>query len=101
MTGRSDLPPERATRADELLHARPNAGQLAGMTTDAFQASGLDQNHGRAQHRRLTRNGRGSLSDRCISGSGRLRAWQPVVGLRVATACEKAVGEGCRTRLAC
>jgi len=42
MTGESDLSPDLATRADELLHARPNAGQLAGMTTEAFEASGLD-----------------------------------------------------------
>ena len=42
MTGESDLPPDLATRADDLLHTRPNAGQLAGMTTDAFEASGLD-----------------------------------------------------------
>jgi len=33
MTAESDLPPGLATRADELLHARPNADLLAGMTT--------------------------------------------------------------------
>jgi hypothetical protein len=42
VTGQSDVPPGLATRADELLHTRPNAGQLAGMATEAFQASGLD-----------------------------------------------------------
>jgi 4-carboxymuconolactone decarboxylase len=42
MTGESDLPPGLATGADELLHTRPNAGQLAGMATEAFEASGLD-----------------------------------------------------------
>jgi len=42
MTGESDLPPDLATRADELLHTRPNAGQLAGMATEAFETSGLD-----------------------------------------------------------
>jgi alkylhydroperoxidase/carboxymuconolactone decarboxylase family protein YurZ len=42
MTGESDLPPDLATRADELLHATPHVGQLAGMATDAFEASGLD-----------------------------------------------------------
>jgi len=42
MTAESDLPPGLATRADELLHARPNADLLAGMTTEAFEASGLD-----------------------------------------------------------
>ncbi|MGO9889707.1 MAG: carboxymuconolactone decarboxylase family protein [Solirubrobacteraceae bacterium] len=42
MTGESDLPQGLATRADDLLHTRPNAGQLAGMTTAAFEASGLD-----------------------------------------------------------
>jgi alkylhydroperoxidase/carboxymuconolactone decarboxylase family protein YurZ len=42
MTGESDLPPDLATRADELLQTRPNADLLAGMTTDAFKASGLD-----------------------------------------------------------
>ena len=42
MTGESDLPPDLATRADELLHSRPNAGQLAGMTVAAFESSGLD-----------------------------------------------------------
>jgi hypothetical protein len=42
MTGESDLPPGLATRADELLHMRPKAGQLAGMATEAFGASGLD-----------------------------------------------------------
>ena len=41
MTGESDLPPDLATRADELLHMRPNANLLAGMTTDAFEASAL------------------------------------------------------------
>lgn len=34
--------PTSRPRADELLHTRPNAGQLAGMATDAFEASGLD-----------------------------------------------------------
>ena len=42
MSGESDLPPDIAIRADELLHTRPNAGQLAGMAADAFEASGLD-----------------------------------------------------------
>lgn len=42
MTASSDLRPDLATRADELLHTRPNADQLAGMTTHAFEASGLD-----------------------------------------------------------
>jgi 4-carboxymuconolactone decarboxylase len=42
MTASSDLPPYLATRADELLHTRPNADQLAGMTIHAFEASGLD-----------------------------------------------------------
>ena len=42
MTGESDLPPDLATRADDLLHSRPNADQLAGMTVEAFKASGLD-----------------------------------------------------------
>jgi len=42
MTGESDLPPDLATRADELLHTRRNAGQLAAMATEAFEASGLD-----------------------------------------------------------
>jgi hypothetical protein len=130
MTGESDLPPDLATRADDLLNTRPNAGLLAGMTTDAFKASGLDhdtlvlvslaalvaldaptesylinlgaakpnryqreasppgpdgsrtdrrdrprplcdhQNHGCAQDRRLTRNGRAGLSERCLSGVG-------------------------------
>ena len=42
MTAESDLPPDLAIRADELLHTRPNAGQLAGMATEAFDASGLD-----------------------------------------------------------
>lgn len=42
MTASPDLPRDLATRADELLHTRPNAGQLAGMTSHAFEASGLD-----------------------------------------------------------
>jgi len=42
MTGESDLPPDLANRADELLRTRRNAGQLAGMATEAFEASGLD-----------------------------------------------------------
>ena len=42
MTGESDLPPDLASRADEFLRTRPNADQLAGMTTNAFEASGLD-----------------------------------------------------------
>jgi alkylhydroperoxidase/carboxymuconolactone decarboxylase family protein YurZ len=42
MTGESDLPPDLATRADEFLHTTRNAGQLAGMATEAFEASGLD-----------------------------------------------------------
>ncbi len=42
MTGESGLPPDVATRADDLLRTRPNADQLAGMTTHAFEASGLD-----------------------------------------------------------
>jgi hypothetical protein len=41
MTGESDLPPDLATRADEFLHSRRNAGQLSGMATEAFEASGL------------------------------------------------------------
>lgn len=41
MTGESDLPPNLATRADDLLHSRPNADQLAGMTVEAFKASAL------------------------------------------------------------
>jgi hypothetical protein len=42
MTGESDLPPKLADRADELLHTRPHAGELASMATEAFEASGLD-----------------------------------------------------------
>ena len=42
MTGESDLPPDLATRADDLLRTRPNADQLAGMSTHAFEASRLD-----------------------------------------------------------
>jgi 4-carboxymuconolactone decarboxylase len=42
MTGESGLPLELADRADELLHTRPHAGQLASMATEAFEASGLD-----------------------------------------------------------
>ena len=38
MTGESDLPQDLATRADDLLHTRPNAGQLAAL---ANQPSGV------------------------------------------------------------
>ena len=37
MTGQSDLPPDLADRADELLHTRPNADQLASRTVNAFE----------------------------------------------------------------
>ena len=44
MTGESDLPPDLATRADELLRSGiPNADLLAGMNDDAFEASRLDR----------------------------------------------------------
>jgi len=43
MTGQSDLPEELATRADEVLRARPNADLLAGMTADAFESSHLNR----------------------------------------------------------
>ena len=41
MTGESDLPPDLATRADDLLHSRPNADQLAGMTVEASRPQAL------------------------------------------------------------
>jgi len=42
MTDESDLPPDLATRADELLRSGiPNADLLAGMTVHAAEASGL------------------------------------------------------------
>ena len=44
MTGESDLPPDLATRADELLRSGiPNADLLAGMSAHAFEDSGLDR----------------------------------------------------------
>ena len=44
MTGESDLPPDLATRADELLRSGiANADVLAGMSAHAFEASGLDR----------------------------------------------------------
>ena len=44
MTSKSDLPPDLATRADELLRSGvPNAELLAGMSAEAFEASGLDR----------------------------------------------------------
>lgn len=42
MTREHDLPSDLETRADELLRGRPNADLLAGMTTNSFEASGLD-----------------------------------------------------------
>jgi hypothetical protein len=43
MTGEPDLPPDLATRADELLRSGiPNADLLAGSSADSFEASGLD-----------------------------------------------------------
>ena len=43
MTGQADPPPDLATRADALLRRTPNADLLAGISTDLFTASGLDQ----------------------------------------------------------
>jgi hypothetical protein len=42
MAREHDLATDLATRADELLRGRPNADLLAGMTTDSFEASGLE-----------------------------------------------------------
>jgi hypothetical protein len=43
MTSEPDLPPDLATRADELLRSGiPNADLLAGISADSFEASGLD-----------------------------------------------------------
>lgn len=43
MTGQTDLPPDLASRADELLSTRPDANLLAGLSTDAFEAAALDR----------------------------------------------------------
>lgn len=43
MAGQPALPPDIATRADELLHRMPNADLLAGISTESFEASGLDR----------------------------------------------------------
>jgi len=43
MTTEHELPPDLADRADEVLRSWPNADLLAGMSADAFEASGLDR----------------------------------------------------------
>ena len=98
-----DLPPDLATRADELLRSRiPNADLLAGMTTDAFKASGLDQRYVGARLARRPRGARRADRVVCLVRPGPAAGEQPswVVGGDSLSTTIRLVGSAVVPRLA-